>query len=280
MRIAVRTLLLSLAVALPAQAHAAVTPLWFAGQLHAGAVPTRADVAPFTAASGVAQQNIGGIPFWLYVKGSRTSHATYPESWYVHQNGVRVRDAFYHTFVMNPASAGWDAVVLRECAPRCFLDGVGASAVTRTRPLLNWPVSRWAGAVVAELRYLESHGARVIPNSVSDQTAAYLRVTGVASTEHFFGLDHLDVIRLGHVWVVEKHRCGWFLAAFLMARGRGDRFACSEPGTMPWTIPAVMRGAALGHALGRARRTARGYVRSFAHGRVVARLDGSYAIVR
>lgn len=262
------------------QADASVTPLWFAGQLRAGARPTAAQVAPFVAASGLARQRVGSIPWWTYVKGSRSGNGSYPESWYVHQDGVRVRDSKFGFFVMDPANLGWDAVVAKACGARCFVDGIGATSLGRTTPRLRMSDSRWVTAVGVELRYLVGHGHKVLPNSVSTPSVSYLRIAGQGSTESFRGLSSLALLAAGNVWVVAKRDCGYMLAAFLIGRDSGDVFACSEPGTAPWQVPAVMAGASLGNPTGATHRAPTGYTRAFQRGTVTARFNGSYSIVR
>lgn len=266
-------------LALPATSHASVTPLWLTAQLQSRQTPTPAQAGQFTVASGWRWQQTTGPRWYTYVKGSRSYDRHYPEAWYLHQDGARVRDKRFGSFVMDPRNHGWQQTVLAACPRRCFLDGLGTTSLDRTQPHLQWTDAQWVAAVDQELRYLVSHDTRVIPNSIGAHSAAdYLAITGRASTEAFNGPDDIGLLRAGKVWVVAKRNCGWMLAAFLMGRGRGDRFSCYEPGTAPWVIPKVMRGAPLGRPLGRAGRTASGYTRRFTHGRVAVNADGTYRI--
>jgi hypothetical protein len=245
--------------------------------------PTLQQATDFGALIGLPSQNIG-YPnrYWTYTKATRSYVSTYPEDWYVHQNGERVRDTTFHAFVMNPAERGWQKVVANNCPHYCYLDGMGTVSMDRTSPHMQWTNTRWVDATASLVSYVVATGHRAMPNSIGyipSEAKPMLDAAGRGSTEAF-SLQRREVVTLGRVWVTEKGDCGIKLAAYLLVKGRGDHFACYERGTLPWNIPSTSKGRPLGDTLGMAYNTRHGIRRDFAHGYVVVHADGTYNIRR
>lgn len=264
-------------------AHAdTYVPLFTQIHQHSGSQPSLTQAANFGTIIGLANQNIGYPErYWTYVKGTRSSVSTFPESWYVHVNGVRAKDYVYNLFVMNPNSAGWQQHVADICPHYCYLDGMGISSLARTRPRMAWTNTQWVKAAASEVRHVVSTGDRALPNSISNVpklARPFLDAAGQGSTELFTGLKTRAIIKAGRIWVSEKDRCGKKLAAYLLVKGRGDHFACYDSGSLPWSIPSTSRGTPLGKAQGKAYKVRTGLRRNFAHGHVLVHSDGTYRI--
>ncbi len=257
-------------------AQATVTKMWAPMQLAAGANPPASVLQQFKRV--VATRPLS-VPTWRYIKSSRSLISTWPEKWYVHQNGGRVHDKVYtHYFVMNPNSRGWQKQVAKNCPRRCFLDGAGVSAISRTSPRLQWTQTRWVSAMVSEIKAVRATGDKVIPNSVGMNSLAEMDAAGRASTEGFYGLKSLPILTHGKTWVITHAgaRCGYILASFLIGRGKGDFFACLPQGGDPTKIVAPMNGPSIGRALGPAVETETGYKRKFQGGTVDVSFNGAY----
>jgi hypothetical protein len=267
-------------MALASTAQGAVTRLWVPLQIDSTDHPTAAALEPFSRISGWPGQS-AGPHYYTYVKASRDYSADWPESWYIHQDGARVRDLVYGSFVMDPRSPGWVAHVISECPSLCYLDGAGPSSVTRTTPRLLWTIPEWNTAMEGELQQIVDAGIRVVPNSVRPDSLGYLAITGIGSTEAFdSGLNRLGLVTAGRVWVYETGDCGAKLAAYLLARGRGDLFSCHDRGTPVWQIPSALDGSPVGAALGPMTETPQGMRRIFRHASLLVRPDGSFRLTR
>ncbi len=141
-------LLMGVLMTLTVVADARAAKLFTVAEQHGGQVsnPSR-----FTAIIGYPNQCVAGIRCWQYQKGTRSGNAHWPESWYLHQGGVRVKDHVFHLYVMDPRS-GWAQHVARVCAQRCFLDGMGTSSIGRTTPRLKWTRAQWASRAALVVR--------------------------------------------------------------------------------------------------------------------------------
>ena len=287
MRKLITPILASLALAFPSVAGAqTIVPLWAPMQVNPSQTPTQAEALQFKALSGWAKQG-KTIPktvrFWQYVKGTRSYDKNFPESWYIHQDGVRVRDKVWHSYVMDPSNPGWQSYVAAHCAKYCYLDGVGSSAISRTVPRLQWSKTQWVDAITNELQAIVASGKHVMPNSTSADTLKYFTVTPIASTEAWKGLapDGWKLMAAGRVWVVAKGSdCGWKLAEFLVEKSKGDLFSCHAENTPAWTIPNALTGDRIGRALGPAVPITNGWMRNFTYAKVKVYTDGTYSIVR
>jgi hypothetical protein len=257
-----------------------LTPLTATLQFQALNHPTLAEAQPFQSLTGAAKQNIGYTQrYWTYVKGTRSSNPNWPESWYIHQDGKRVKDTTYNLFVMNPNSAGWQNQLAKDCPHDCFMDGVGTSSLTRSH--LRWTKQEWITAVAKMIDHVVATGDNVLPNSIGKDVPLakpILAAAGRGSTEAF-NANTKDILRAGKVWVTERDDCGPKLATYLLYRGRGDHFSCYNLGTHPWDIPRTSQGAPLGKALDKAHKVRSGIRRNYTNGRVVVHPDGSYTIV-
>jgi len=257
-------------------ANADVTKLWAPMQLNNRANPTALQLARF--GSRVVSTHPLAVPTWQYVKASRSPKSNWPEKWYLHQNGVRIKDFVYHMWVMNPNSLGWQKQVAATCLGKCFLDGAGDVGLGRTTPKLQWTTDQWVAAMIREIDYVRSTGDKVIPNSVGVHSLAEIDAAGRGSTEQFHGIKHLNILTYGRVWVVAYDHCAYQLASFLIGRGRGDYFECTAVGADPSVVTAPMNGPSIGKALGPAVPTATGYTRLFQGGKVTANYDGTYVL--
>lgn len=263
-------------------AHATTTPAW--APMNITPAIQLDHTEPFTRVTGWPGQ-ASGPAFYTYVKGSRSYEAGHPEAWYIHQDGRRVRDGTFHSYVMDPSNPGWQAYTARACPQRCYLDGLGTTSLSRTVPHLRWTKQRWIAAVVSELRALRARGIDAAPNSIGLQSAgAYLAETRQASSEAWVAGDRetWPIIGQGRVWVdAHTGRCGQKLAAFLMLRGRGDLFHCAAKGDPPSRIPRALARPRVGEALGAAQRLADGDLRRrFRRATVTLHPDGTYQIRR
>lgn len=213
----------------------AASPFYVAA--HQSGKRTVADPQRFTAIVGYPNQQVAGIPFWRYVKGSRSARADLPERWYAHVAGVRVRDKTFGYYVMNPSSAGWRRYVARRCAPRCFLDGLGPRSVGRTTPRLPLTQREWVTRAAGLVAFVRRH-ALVLPNSVGPYWSARLFVAasgGRGSTETFDPA-HTRMLATGRIWVQELGDCSAKWAAFKRATQGDDHFACHERGHLAWDL--------------------------------------------
>jgi hypothetical protein len=213
-------------------AHASATLFVTAEQHHPGQVtsPKR-----FEAIFGYPDQCVSGIVCWQYQKGSRSSNAHWPESWYLHVNGVRVKDRTFHLFVMDPRGKGWQQHVASACAQHCFLDGMGTSSISRTTPRISWSAAQWSSAAALVVRAVVNAGKKVLPNSVGMKSTALIAAAGGrGSTESYGTASAKQVLGLGKIWVTEIGNCLAKYHAFLHYKGRGDHFACYMPGHLPW----------------------------------------------
>ncbi len=193
------------------------------------------DPSRFKAIIGYAGQCVTGIRCWVYTKGSRSSVATYPESWYLHVDGVRVMDRVFHLYVMDPRNPGWQQHIAQTCTHRCYLDGMGTSSLGRTVPHLAWSRAEWAAGAALVVQAVRAAGKRVMPNSVGAQSLVLVTAAGGrASTENFTVATAQTTLGWGHIWVTEIGNCLAKYHAFLQYRGRGDHFACYEAGMLPW----------------------------------------------
>ncbi len=189
----------------------------------------------FSAIIGYPAQCVVGIRCWTYTKATRSSVSTYPESWYLHQDGGRVVDRVFHLYVMDPRSAGWQQEVASSCGHRCFLDGLGVASLSRTLPRLRWTAARWTSRAALVVAAVRAAGKRVLPNSVGTQGAALITAAGGrGSTESFSPLNAKQSLTQGHIWVAEQGNCLAKYTAYLKYRGTGDHFACYEAGMLPW----------------------------------------------
>ncbi len=228
------------ALAVPASASATgiATMKLYVSAHQAGDVPVPRPHR-FQAIIGYTDQCVPTIPCWQYSKGTRSNVKTWPEKWYVHQDGHRIHDRTWpNLFVMNPGNAGWRKHVASVCARHCFLDGLGTSAVSRTKPRLQWTIKRWVTAVAGEVSYIRSStGKRVLPNSVGydSRTSAIIRAAGGRGSSEAFNVTSAKrVLGMGRMWVTEIGDCRDKARAFLKYKRRGDHFACYLPGKKPW----------------------------------------------
>lgn len=257
-------------------AKADVTASWAPMQLRSGERPRAAQLHRFTV---VVATRPMPVRYWSYEKATRSPKATWPASWYLTQGGVRVRDSRYGSFVMNPYSAGWQRHVANTCPGRCFLDGAGTAAITRTTPRLGWSKAKWVAGIVSEIHTVTATDDRVAPNSVSLDSLAELAAAGRASTEAYRGLATNRLVTAGRVWVIiHSSQCGYRLASFLIARGKGDLFACLPLGGDPAGMLAPMSGSSVGKALAPPVRISGGWSRRFEAGTVRAYADGRYTL--
>lgn len=194
------------------------------------------DPQRFEAIIGYPGQCVSGIPCWQYTKGTRSPVGSYPEAWYLHANGQRVRDKTYHFYVMNPLS-GWAQHVASVCARQCFLDGMGAAGLGRMQPRPPLTAARWEQMVVAIVHAVRAEGKQALPNSVGVIGGRQLlQAAGQGSTESFTASSARALLSLGRVWVTERGQCAAKYAAFGRYRGPGDRFGCYQPPAPPWSL--------------------------------------------
>lgn len=218
-----------------AYTHAATAPpLFTVAEQHAGlqvANPSR-----FEAIIGQPNQCVAGISCWTYTKGTRSGRSTWPESWYLHVNGVRVRDNVFHLYVMDPRSTGWQQQVASACPQQCFLDGMGTSSLNRDTPNVAWTKAQWIMAVAGVVRAVVASGKQALPNSVGLAADGQPLVTaaGRGSTEAFNVRNAQSLLGMGSIWVSEISDCVAKYAAYQQYRGATDHFACYERGSLPW----------------------------------------------
>ena len=196
-----------------------------------------ADPSRFSAIIGYPDQCVTGIPCWTYTKGTRSAVSTYPESWYLHVNGVRVVDDVYHLYVMDPRSAGWQQHVAQVCGETCFIDALGPGALARDTPAIPWTPAEWVAATTGIVKAVVAAGKRAMPNNVGSDpvlAAQLVQAAGRGSDEAFDASTAQRILAVGHIWVSERGGCLSKYAAFLKYRGRGDHFSCYEFGTAPW----------------------------------------------
>ena len=222
----------AIAVALTVPATAQAAPLFTVAEQHNPGIVTKPQ--RFEAIIGYPNQCVKGIICWQYQKGTRSSVANYPESWYLHQNGVRIRDNVFHLFVMNPLSTGWQQHVAQSCFRHCFLDGMGTSSITRTTPRLRWSKTKWVDAAALVVKAVVRSGKEALPNSVGVDVNVLVNAAGRGSTEAYNVNNAKASLSMGHIWVAEKGDCLAKYRAYLRYKGTGDHFACYENGHLPW----------------------------------------------
>jgi len=191
----------------------------------------------FNAIIGYPDQCVTGIRCWTYTKGTRSPVGSYPESWYLHWDGVRVKDKVYHLYVMDPRSRGWRRHVATVCGQRCFLDGMGGSSLDRNTPYVPWTETRWDKYTARIVLAVVARGKRALPNSVGPDPVAgqqLVDAAGRGSTEAFNTTNAQAYLSMGRMWVAERGGCLDKYNAYLTYRGRGDHFSCYEQGTRPW----------------------------------------------
>lgn len=192
----------------------------------------------FEAIIGFPNQCVSGITCWTYTKGTRSPIGTFPESWYAHQNGVRVKDSAYGTFVMDTRSTGWQQHVASTCGQRCFIDGMGTPAVARTKPRLQWTPTQWVTRAALVVKAVVKAGKMALPNSVgsshAEGDALIAAANGRGSTEDFNTSNAQSTLSRGRIWVAEIGSCLDKYHVYLKYRGTSDHFACYEKGHLPW----------------------------------------------
>ena len=228
--------IVAVAGALTVSATANAATLYTVAEQHAGlrvSNPQR-----FNAIIGFPNQCVAGIICWTYTKGSRTRVATYPETWYLHVNGRRVRDTTFNQYVMDPRSTGWQHQVAKVCGQRCFLDGLGPASLGRTSPVIPWTPIQWTTRAALVVQAVIRAGKQAMPNSVSrDPVLAAPLVKagqGRASSEGYTAPLAKTILNMGHIWIAEVGGCPKKYAYFLKYEGRGDHFSCYEHGHLPW----------------------------------------------
>lgn len=189
----------------------------------------------FEAIIGYPGQCVQGIPCWQYTKGTRSPVASYPESWYLHASGRRVRDATWGFYVMNPQS-GWAQHVAQVCARQCFIDGMGASGLSRMRPRPAITAAMWENEVAQIVRRVVAAGKHALPNSVGVDSRSVIAAAGQGSTESFTATNAATLLGLGRIWVTERGNCLAKYHAYQRYHGAGDRFGCYEPPAKPWSL--------------------------------------------
>jgi hypothetical protein len=184
---------------------------------------------------GFPKQCVRGIPAGSTRRAPAQRQRALPESWYLHQDGRRIKDHVYHLFVMDPRSRGWQQHVAQKCARLCFLDGMGTSSVGRTTPHLRWTTAQWVSRAALVVRAVARTGKHVLPNSVGVGVWQLIAAAGgQGSTEAFNTRNAHASLAAGRIWVAEIGGCFAKYHAFLHWRGRGDHFACYEHGHLPW----------------------------------------------
>lgn len=210
--------------------------LYTAAHQHSGGRVS--DPQRFEAIVGYPDQCVVGVACWTYVKGSRSGRSDWPESWYAHQDGRRVVDSTFGLFVMDPRSAGWQRVVASSCRARCFIDGLGTSSLSRTRPHLEWSQTQWVSRAALVVRAVVHAGKLALPNSVGSTKAQgdalIAAAGGVGSTEGFNVADARGALSRGRIWVQERGDCLDKYHAYLKYRQAHDHFACYLVGHLPW----------------------------------------------
>lgn len=221
----------ALLVVWPATAQAFVVTAEYAGAKARVPNPHQ-----FEAIIGYPGQCASGVPCWQYTKGTRSQVATYPESWYLHVAGRRVRDRIWHFYVMDPASAGWRQHVAAACAHLCFIDGMGSSSLARMVPRPAVSSTAWVASLALIVRAVRAAGKQAMPNSVGLDERALVAVAGQASSEGFTPGNAAAVLAMGHIWVTERGGCAAKYAAFKRYAGAGDHFGCFDPPARPWDL--------------------------------------------
>ncbi len=216
----------------PSKAAANTRPYTVAEQASGQQV---SDPARFSAIIGYPDQCVAGISCWTYTKGTRSPVSTYPESWYLHVDGVRVMDKVFHLYVMDPRSAGWQQQVASVCSQQCFLDGMGASALGRDDPVVPWTRIEWVKATALVAKAVVAFGKLVMPNSIEPDVGQVLvNAAHRGSTESFTPATAQKLLSMGRIWVSEQGNCLAKYDAFLKYSDRHDHFSCYELGTLPW----------------------------------------------
>lgn len=278
------------ATALASHDGDAITKLWAPANVRAYASPSAATARHYSSMSAWPDQDTHSAHAWQYVKAIRTTRGDLPASWYAVVAGRRVRDkGDADLYVMRPDSSGWRAYVNQQCGgERCFIDSAGVFSWWRTTPRMPITLDAYATAMRDLLAQLDGPtlanslgyaGADPLNETIS-AGPEYLATEGwtatLANTRWLIGRD---------AWV-SMHRptaeaCNFALAAYLLGRGRTDRFSCHVTGTAPWQGTRLMYSAPLGAGNAMHRLRPWVWVRSFDHGSVtVDYAAGTYTIDR
>jgi hypothetical protein len=225
----------------------------------------------------------------LYTKGTRSSVATYPESWYLHTaGGARIHDrALKSYFVMNPSSSGWRQQVVQNCAgaPQwCFVDAMGTDGYQRMSAKPSVSESWWISETTAEANYVEnaSSGWSVMANNLITANNPIFGVgfemfARVSATKSLQVLEHTRCYCFAKLGTESGARYGFTL--FLSGAGPGDHISVGTDSQTGKWWDFYNSASTLGSPTGQATVSGNLIVRQFTNGEVIVNTGGTTTTV-